>query len=136
MIFLDTNVLSEAMRVSPDERVMAWLGALGTDGAIATIVIAELGYGIERIRPAERAPRLAKVLAELVRLYGGRIHSFDLASAVIYADIMGKAARSGRIVQPPDGMIAAIAIRHRATVATRNIRDFEALGVKVVNPWG
>ncbi len=115
---------------------MAWLGAHGSNGMISTVVIAELGYGIERIRPAERAPRLSKVLAELMRLYHGRIHSFDLDSAIIYASIMGKAARAGRLVQTPDGMIAAIALRHRAALATRNVRDFEALGVKVVNPWG
>ena len=135
MIFLDTNVLSEAMRIAPDARVMRWLGALGERGSVSTVVLAELRFGIERIRPSERAPRLANVLAELVHGYAGRIHGFDLDAAFIYGEIMGKASRAGRPMQAPDGMIAAISLRHKAELATRNVRDFEALGVTVVNPW-
>jgi predicted nucleic acid-binding protein len=136
LIFLDTNVVSEVMRARPDPKVVEWLAVHAVDLAISTILFAEISFGIAKIRPSERSPRLTKHLEEIQHAYSGRIHNFDLDAALIYGDIMGRSARAGQSVQVPDGMIAAIALRHGAAVATRNVKDFEALGVKVVNPWG
>jgi predicted nucleic acid-binding protein len=135
LIFLDTNVVSEVMRARPDPKVVEWLAVHAVDLVLSTVLIAEISFGISKIRPSERSPRLTQQLDQIRETYSGRIHSFDVEAAEIYGGIMGKAARAGRPIQFPDGMIAAITLRHQAELATRNVRDFGALGVKVVNPW-
>lgn len=135
MIILDTNVVSEMMRPRPNVGVVEWLAMHAKDLAITSVLVAEVGFGIVRIHPSQRSPRLRNNFDQLCNEYADRCHTFDLPSAVIYGEIMGNAALAGRPIQVPDGMIAAIALRHSAELATRNVRDFEVLGVKVVNPW-
>ena len=65
----------------------------------------------------------------------GRICSFDQRAAKMYGDVAAAAERAGRRLNVQDGQIAAIALVHRMRVATRNVRDFEAAGVGIVNPW-
>lgn len=135
MIFLDTNVLSETMRVRPDPAVMSWLAKKGNRTVISTVVLAELSFGIEKIRPAERAKRLDVAVAGIRVGYAKKLYGFDEESALIYAKIMGSAVRRGAPRPILDGMIAAITLRHAAILATRNTTDFEPLGVRVTNPW-
>ena len=136
MIFLDTNVLSEPMRPKADPRVVAWIEKNQGKLAISTVVLAEIAFGIERIRPDQRAKRFEGFLARTRSHFNGRIHGFDEGSAMIYGVIMGEAYRKGRALTVPDGMIAAIALYHNAALATRNTSDFEVLKIKLVNPWG
>jgi predicted nucleic acid-binding protein len=136
LIFLDTNVVSEIMRPEPHATVVAWLENHESDLALSTVVIAEISSGIERIRLAERAPRLAGAFASARRRFAMRIHAFDEESALIYGSLIGEAARKGHPAAVTDGMIAAIALRHRATLATRNTADFGFFSLQVVNPWG
>jgi predicted nucleic acid-binding protein len=135
VIILDTNVISEAARPAPEPRVAKWINANDAALALTTITIAEIAFGIERTREAERATKLTHFFDLTRQRFIGRILSFDEECALIYGKIMGASSRKGRPASVPDGMIAAIAMRHQAEVATRNVRDFEALGVKVVNPW-
>jgi hypothetical protein len=135
VILLDTNVVSEVMRPKPDQNVIDWLTRFDPELALPVIAIAEIAHGIERIRPAERAPRLAKTFDELRKRYAGRILAFDERAAMIYGVIMGDASRTGRNLGPLDGMVAAIALRHRAALATRNTRDFNFLELRVTDPW-
>jgi predicted nucleic acid-binding protein len=135
VIFLDTNVVSETVRIEPDPTVLRWLSANEQQFFLSTVVLAEVAFGIERIRPEERAKRLHDFVKTLRERYLGRIYSFDEECAVIYGKIMGENQRAGRTLSTPDGMIAAIALRHNATLATRNVRDFETLKLKTVNPW-
>jgi predicted nucleic acid-binding protein len=136
VIFLDTNVVSEVMRPKPAEAVLLWLELNIAELALSAVVIAEISFGIERIRPAERAPRLARAFASVRERFAARILAFDEDSATIYGVIMGEASRKGRTLSMLDGMIAATAMRYSATMATRNRKDFDVLGLKVVNPWG
>lgn len=135
MIFLDTNVISEPMRTKADERVVAWIAANQGKLAISTIVLAEMAFGIERIRLDQRSRRFEGFIARTRSHFDGRIHGFDEESAMIYGVIMGEAHRKGRALTVPDGMIAAIALHHNATLATRNTTDFAFLRIKLVNPW-
>lgn len=135
MIFLDTNVVSETLRSSPDARVMAWLERHDADLALSTIVVGELAFGIEKIRPDQRAKRLSAGLDAWRKRFAGRIFVFTEEAALTYGDIMGKAARQGGPMTAQDGMIAAIARVHGGSLATRNQRDFRLARISLVDPW-
>jgi predicted nucleic acid-binding protein len=123
------------MRPKANERVVAWIGTNQGKLAISTIVLGEIAFGIERIRPDQRARRFEGFLARTRSHFAGRIHGFDEESAMIYGVIMGEAHRRGRDLTVPDGMIAAIALHHNAILATRNTADFSFLKMKLANPW-
>ncbi len=135
MIFLDTNLVSEIVKPQPSAKVIAWLTKHDLSLALSTIVLAEITYGIEKIRPDERARRLEGFPAELQRRYAGRLYSFDQESALLYGVLMGHSRRQGRILSTADGMIAAIALRHQGELATRNGDDFVLPHLIVHNPW-
>jgi predicted nucleic acid-binding protein len=135
LIFLDTNVVSELVKPQPDAKVIAWLTRHDLSLALSTIVLAEITYGIEKIRPDERARRLEGFPAELQRRFGGRLHHFDAECALLYGVLMGRSRRQGRVLSTADGMIAAIALRHHGELATRNVDDFMLPNLVVHNPW-
>jgi predicted nucleic acid-binding protein len=135
LIFLDTNALSEIMRPKPNAIVVGWLVDNDIDLALSAVVVGEISVGTKRIRKEERSKRLANTLLSLRERYLNRIYPYDEASAIVYGDILGAASRTGRNLHSSDGIIAAIAIRHGAALATRNVKDFEFLKLKVVNAW-
>jgi predicted nucleic acid-binding protein len=135
VIVLDTNVTLEAARPTPAQRVADWLNENDAALALTTVTLAEILFGIERTREAERARRLTLFFDHMRQRFKGRIFAFDEESALIYGKIMGAVSLNGRPVFIPDGMIAAIVMRHQSVLATRNVRDFAVLGLKVVNPW-
>ncbi|EYR78295.1 type II toxin-antitoxin system VapC family toxin [Shinella sp. 838] len=135
MIFLDTNVVSETLKKAPSENVLAWLVRFDAELALPTVTIAEIAFGIQKIRPDERAVRLEQGLAEWRRRFAGRIFGLTEAAALAYGEIMGQAVREGRPMSAPDGMIAAIARVNGGRLATRNTRDFTGTGIEVVDPW-
>jgi predicted nucleic acid-binding protein len=135
LIFLDTNVLSETLNIAPDEAVIAWLKRFDVELAVPTVVIAEIAFGIQRIRPDQRASRLEDGLSKLRRRYADRIFGFTEEAALTYGELMGSAARQGRSMSPQDGMIAAIARVNSGRLATRNRSDFMATGLELISPW-
>lgn len=135
MIFADTNLVSESVRPQPNPNAAAWIRKNDSQLALSTVVLAEIKFGIERIRPDERAKALEGFFRETRRHFAGRIYAFDEHSAVIYGEIMGKASRHGHMFSVPDGMIAAIALRHGAALATRNRSHFQVDGLELVDPW-
>ena len=90
MIFLDTNVLSEPLRASPDRAVVAWLVRHDSALALPTVTIAELAYGIQKIRPDQRALRLERGLYAWRRRFADRIFGFTEEAALAYGEIMGR----------------------------------------------
>lgn len=135
MIFLDTNVVSETLKKAPSENVLAWLVRYDAELALPTVTIAEIAFGIEKIRPDQRADRLAQGLAEWRRRFAGRIFGLTEAAALAYGEIMGQAVRDGRAMSAPDGMIAAIVRVNGGRLATRNLRDFSGVDIGLVDPW-
>ncbi len=135
MIFLDTNVVSETLRKSPDKGVIAWLVRHDAELALPTVTIAELAYGIAKIRPDERALRLEQGLADWRRRFADRIFGLTEEAALAYGEIMGRAARHGTSMSAPDGMIAAIATVNGGRLATGNLADFRAVEIELVSPW-
>ncbi|BCH34357.1 ribonuclease VapC [Mesorhizobium sp. L-8-10] len=135
MIFLDTNVVSETLRKAPDEAVIAWLVRHDAELALPTVTIAEIAFGIEKIRPDQRAERLEQGLSDWRRRFADRIFGLTEEAALAYGEIMGTAMRQGRAMSAPDGMIAAIARINGRRLATRNLTDFETTGLDLVSPW-
>jgi predicted nucleic acid-binding protein len=137
MIVLDTNVLSELMRERPAASVVQWLDARDTDSlAITAITVAELLYGVARLDDGARKTKLATAVNDLVHEdFAGRVLPFDAVAAVHYAEVVSDRDRQGRPVSTADAQIAAISRAHDAALATRNLRDFEATGVELLDPW-
>lgn len=135
MIFLDTNVLSETLRKAPNEAVIAWLVRHDAELALSTVTIAEIAYGIQKIKPDQRADRLERGLDDWRRRFADRIFGLTEEAALAYGELMGAAARQGRVISAPDGMIAAIAQVNGGRLATRNLTDFETTGLDLISPW-
>lgn len=137
MIVLDTNVLSELMRPSPNENVVRWLdNQVSSDVALTSITVAEILYGIERLPEGKRRSSFAEAAADLLENeFAGLILPFCAQSAACYATEAASAEQKGLSVSMADTQIAVICITHNATLATRNIRDFENFPLALINPW-
>lgn len=135
MIFLDTNVVSETLRKSPDAAVSSWLVRHDAELALPTVTIAEIAFGIQKILPDQRALRLEQGLSEWRRRFADRIFGLTEEAALAYGEIMGSAVRQGYGMSAPDGMIAAIARTNGGRLATRNQADFRTTGLKLISPW-
>ena len=135
MIFLDTNVVSETLRKSPDPAVIAWLLRYDAELALPTVTIAEIAFGIAKIKPDQRALRLEQGLADWRRRFADRIFGLTEEAALAYGEIMGAASRQGLGMSAPDGMIAAITQVNGGRLATRNLTDFRTTGLELICPW-
>jgi predicted nucleic acid-binding protein len=137
MILLDTNVISEAMSPRPDPQVMAWIDAQDPDQLwTCTIVVAEMLSGLDLTPDGSRQKQLRKRADHLfTRIFAGRILDLDLAAASVYGRVLKIRKSMGSPIDEMNALIAAIALVHGATLATRNIPDFEHCGIPLVNPW-
>ena len=137
MIILDTNVVSELMRATPHETVVKWVSAQPVAVLhITSITQAEILHGI-LLLPAGKKRSAIQAAADsmFATEFEGRILAFASDAAADYARIAADRRRSGRPISQFDAQIAAIARSQRASIATRNIPDFEGCGVKVIDPW-
>jgi toxin FitB len=137
VIVLDTNVVSEMMRSTPEPRVAHWIDAFAADDVFVTAVTAaELMYGVARLPEGRRKPELlVKVGALIAEDFKDRVLPFDQLAAVDYANIVASRERAGRPISMADAQIAAICRNWSADLATRNVADFMDIGVRVVDPW-
>ena len=137
MIVLDTNVISEFMRLEPDARVLAWLDSHPQPNLFTTAITeAEIRAGIAFL-PAGRRKRGLLTAADQAfdTLFLGRVLPFDNRAALAYADIAASRRAAGRPISQPDCQIAAIARSHEAPVATRDAQGFALCGIRVIDPW-
>lgn len=139
MIILDTMVLSEPMKPKPGPAVIAWLDQQVPTELFTTIINqAEMYYGLYALPDGKKKDRLKSALVELFKVdLKDRILGFE-GDAPLQFGVQIAAARQkhGRdYVKDLDGLIAAIALDNEdCTVATRDVRPFEAMGVNVINP--
>jgi toxin FitB len=137
MIVLDTNIISETMRLKPNGAVIAWLDdQVPSDLYLCAPVLAELYYGIARLEESGRKPALRKRCREmLTQVFDGRMLDFDAAAAESYGLLVAKREAEGNPISVMDAMIAAIAQSNSAALATRNIDDFAKTGLTLINPF-
>jgi|ERR1035437_153644 predicted nucleic acid-binding protein len=138
MTVLDTNVLSEVITPEPSSRVLAWILREPSSSLYTTSISqAELLYGVELLPKGRRRSALhAAVVKMLAEDFVNRILPFDSYAAEDYSRIAAARRAMGRPISEADARIAAIALSRGANLATRNTRDFEHCGIKVLNPWG
>jgi predicted nucleic acid-binding protein len=137
MIVVDTNVVSELVKLSPAPAVVEWFAAqTQRDLYTTTITQAEVLFGIELMPKGRRRSTLQGAMARIFdEIFLGRVLSFDEGSAYAFAMIATKHRTSGRTIGEMDSQIAAIALSCGASLATRNVRDFDDCGVELINPW-
>lgn len=138
MIVLDTNVLSEVLRLMPEPRVLSWLSSHPRPSLFTTAVTrGEVLYGVRLLPEGRRRQGLwSAALAIFDEDFAGQVLTFDSGAADAFADIAADRRSAGKPISQLDAMIAAIARSRGAVLATRNVRDFEGCGIAVVNPWG
>ena len=137
MVVIDTNVVSELMRLAPAPVVMAWFSRQDSADLFLTAVSeAELRAGAAILPAGQRRDRLAAEVDAVVREdFAGRVLPFDSAAARAYAAIAASRRSLGRPILEADCQIAAIARARDAAVATRDGADFEHCGIAVIDPW-
>jgi predicted nucleic acid-binding protein len=137
MIILDTNVLSELMKLKPSARVATWVASQpATELFTTSITEAEIFCGIELLTKGKRREGLlAAAEAMFAEDFAGRIFGFESDAARGFSEIAAHRRALGRAISHTDAQIAAIAQMRRAKLATRNVADFSDCGLEVVDPW-
>ncbi|MHB1511168.1 MAG: PIN domain-containing protein [Acidimicrobiales bacterium] len=133
---MDTNVISELMRPTPDAGVVAWVSRLSPAAVCTTAVtLAEVRFGIARLPSGRRRALLDAAAGDVFATFADRVLAFDAVAAGEYADIVVERERAGAPISGFDAQIAAICRAQRKALATRNTSDFDHLGLNLVNPW-
>jgi len=137
VILLDTNVVSEPLKPRPDAAVMEWLDTQIIDTLfLPAIGLAELLFGIAVLPEGKRRSELGTQIDQRVlTAFKGRILPFDTAAAAAHSQLRARARRLGLAIPIVDGYIAAIAIAHGFSVATRDAGPFLSAGLPVIDPW-
>ena len=133
-LLLDTNVVSELTRAIPNPLVTAFISQRD-DLWLASLVIYELEVGMMLLPPGRRRDRIALANTRIVSAFKGRILPLDRAGAEWAARFHTDGRQRGRPISVSDALIAGTAMANDLTLVTRNVRDFEGLGVDMVNPW-
>jgi predicted nucleic acid-binding protein len=137
-MILDTNVLSELMRLQPEQAVMDWFAAReGAVFCISAITKAEILLGISLLPGGKRRDALAAAAQGMfAEDFAGRCLPFDETCAAHYAGIVSNRRRAGFPMTTEDAQIAAIALSRNLPLATRNTKDFLHIdGLTLYNPW-
>lgn len=135
---LDTNVVSELIAKQPDDGVVRWVDSLDPGGVYLSVVtIGEIAKGVERL-PADSQRK--KVLREwltddLMLRFKGRVLEIDTSAMLTWGTLTARLESRGHTMPAMDSLIAALALHHDLTLATRNESDFENAEIGVVNPW-
>ncbi|HEV3418375.1 MAG TPA: PIN domain-containing protein [Pirellulales bacterium] len=133
MFLVDVNVLSEATKPRPSQLALDWLNRNRSELSVNPIILGELEYGILRLPVSHNRTKLLNwFTAGLIRLPTWQI---DRETGHVWAGLLARLVRKGRAMPVKDSLIAATALQHQLTVATRNTRDYQHAGVRLVNPF-
>ena len=131
---LDTNVVSELSKPTPYTGTVRFLDA-EDDLWLSVIVLEELELGIRLLPEGRRRDELRAWLTQLAADFAARVLPIERREAEQAAALQARAHRGGRGLQLADALIAGTAMTHDLAIVTRNVRDFDGLGIDVVNPW-
>ena len=130
---VDANVLSETTKPVPDAGVVAWLRARERDILVDPIILGEIQFGILLLPKSRRRQRLEDWFSQVVLSIS--CLPWETATGTRWARLLARLRSTGRAMPVKDSLIAATALRHSLTLATRNTEDFAKSGVKMVNPF-
>lgn len=133
---LDTCVLSEFVKQRPDSVVLEFIKARDESTLfVSSMTIAELHRGIQKLSEGKKKSSLLIWLADIEFQFGERILPFDHDCAIKWASICTQAEKSGKKISAFDSIIAAVAAKNNLVLVTRNVKDFKATGLEIINPW-
>lgn len=138
MFLLDTNVISELTKPLPSPAVLNWFATTPAQQIyISSVTLCEIEFGLALMPAGKRRDALLSSTRELVRIdFEGRCLNLDANCATAYGQLAATQQQNGRACSTEDAMIAAIALTHKYTLVTRNIKDFEGIaGLRVLDPW-
>ena len=133
-VLFDTNIVSELVRPKPEPRIQAFVRDQA-DPLISVLTIHEIAYGAERAPDAARRAKLVAWVASIQGQFAGRIVDIDAGVAEQAGRLRAAAVAQGAPADPIDALIAACALTRGAAIATRNVHDFAAFGVRIIDPW-
>ena len=136
-VLLDTNVLSELLRLNPESTVLTWFASQSVETLfVSAVTQAEMMLGARLLPNGKRRAALESAVGAMFNEdFSGRVLPFDSAAAFAYVDIVVTRRARGQPISQFDAQIAAIAKHHAARLATRNVGDFEGCGLALANPW-
>jgi len=134
---LDTCVISELQKATPNAQVIAWLDARDEESLfLSVLTLGEIQKGIANLNDPARKDILQRWLdGELRRRFSERIVAIDEDIALTWGQIQGDAQRRGMSIPVIDGLIGATAVANNLTVVTRNVDDIGRTGARILNPW-
>jgi hypothetical protein len=134
---LDTCVISELAKTSPDDNVFSWVKSCPEEQLfLSVLTIGELQKGISKLQSGKK--RLALQLwvdEELTARFAARLIPIDFSVAQKWGEMQAKAEKQGLPIPAIDGLIAASGLAYNLTVVTRNVQDMAPSGVQLINPW-
>ena len=136
-LLLDTNIPSESIRSQPDPKVDAWIRGQDDETLhLSVVTIGELRKGLDLAPQGKRRSELEEWLEkDLIPTCDGRILPVTKVIAEKWGALSAQRQLVGRPLSMADGLIAATALEHGLTLVTRNVKDFDLLGVTILNPW-
>jgi predicted nucleic acid-binding protein len=136
-ILLDTCVISELVTKKPNPKVVEFVDGLdGDDIYLSVITIGEIIKGIEKLTASRRKQELnAWLNDDLLTRFQGKIIPLDTEILLAWGTLTAHLETAGQKMPVIDSLIAATVLAHGLTLVTRNVDDFEAAGVVIINPW-
>ncbi len=132
---LDTNVMSDLVRLKPAKAVLAWFENIPSEALhISVLTLGEIRKGVEQMPDGARREKLRLWLEhDLADWFETRVLPIDIQVADRWGRLI---AQMGRPVPSIDSLLAATALHHELRLVTRNQKDFDYPGLEVINPWG
>lgn len=135
-VLLDTCAIAELRKPKPDAAVVAAVRAVPDEKLFLSVLsVGEIAKGVALLPAGRKRSELAAWLDALEHEFSERILPLDVEIARIWGEMTARAQKKGLVVAAADGLIASTALRHKLRVMTRNEKDFQPTGVRVVNPW-
>jgi toxin FitB len=130
---VDANVLSEGTKLSPNVTAMRWLRQHQASCVIDALILGEIRTGILVLPRGKKRETLLAWFEQGTQIL--ECLPWDAETGLVWADLVASLRKRGKVMPILDSLIAATALRHNLTIASRNERDFRAAGVKIVNPF-